>query len=91
MATFQAQVTGLTKITISSSGTSPTEAQLTQFLTDGAKEIITALPIAKKVLYSTSNALDNSTTNLTLGGSEVLGVMRDDGTINQPCKEFLQQ
>tara|TARA_R110000824_G_scaffold89761_1_gene219809 strand:+ start:450 stop:1433 length:984 start_codon:yes stop_codon:yes gene_type:complete len=88
MATFQAQVTGLTKITISSSGTSPTEAQLTQFLTDGAKEIITALPIAKKVLYSTSNALDNSTTNLTLGGSEVLGVMRDDGTINQPCRRI---
>ena len=35
MATFEAQVEGLTSLTISSSGTSPTEAELTQFLTDG--------------------------------------------------------
>ena len=40
------------------------------------------------MMYSTSNALDNSTTYLTLGGSEVLGVMRDDGTINQPCRRI---
>ena len=40
MATFEAQVEGLTSLTISSSGTSPTQAELTQFLTAGAKEII---------------------------------------------------
>ena len=44
MATFEAQVEGLTSLTISSSGTSPTEAELTQFLTDGAKEVINSLP-----------------------------------------------
>ena len=44
MATFQAQVQALTTITISSSSTYPTEAQLTQFLTDGAREIINILP-----------------------------------------------
>ena len=37
MATFQAQVTGLTNVTISSSGTNPIESELSTFLTDGAK------------------------------------------------------
>jgi len=85
MATFEAQVEGLTSLSIDGSS-APTQTELTQFLTDGAKEVLTALPIDKKMMYSTSNALDNSTTYLTLGGSEVLGVMRDDGTINQPCR-----
>ena len=44
MATFKVQVEALTTITISSSATYPTQAQLTQFLTDGAKEIINILP-----------------------------------------------
>jgi len=87
MATFEAQVEGLTSLSIDGSS-SPTQTELTQFLTDGAKEILTALPMDKKVMYSTSNALNNSSTNLTLGGSEVLGVMRDDGTINQPCRRI---
>ena len=87
MATFEAQVEGLTSLSIDGSS-SPTQTELTQFLTDGAKEVLTALPVTKKILYSTSSALDNSTTNLTLGGSEVLGVMRDDGTINQPCRRI---
>ena len=85
MATFEAQVEGLTSLSIDGSS-APTQTELTQFLTDGAKEILTALPMDKKLMYSTSNALNNSTTYLTLGGSEVLGVMRDDGTINQPCR-----
>ena len=41
MATFQAQVEGLTSLSI---GTTPTTAELTQFLTDGAREIINILP-----------------------------------------------
>ena len=87
MATFEAQVEGLTSLSIDGSS-APTQTELTQFLTDGAKEILTALPADKKMMYSTSNALNNSTTYLTLGGSEVLGVMRDDGTINQPCRRI---
>ena len=87
MATFEAQVEGLTSLDIDGSS-APTQTELTQFLTDGAKEILTALPMDKKMMYSTSSALDNTTTNLTLGGSEVLGVMRDDGTINQPCRKI---
>ena len=41
MATFQEQVEGLTGLSI---GTSPTTGELTQFLTDGAKEIINQMP-----------------------------------------------
>ena len=39
MATFEAQVESLASIAISGSST-PNQTQLTQFLTDGAKEII---------------------------------------------------
>jgi hypothetical protein len=41
MATFQAQVEGITQLSVS---TTPTTSELTQFLTDGAKEIINIFP-----------------------------------------------
>ena len=40
MATFVAQITGLTDLTISSSGTNPTEAQVTQYLRNGVTEVV---------------------------------------------------
>jgi len=87
MATFEAQVVGLTSLTIDGSS-SPTRAELNQFLTDGAKEILSVIPKQKKAMYSTSNTLDSGDTTLTIGGSEVLGVIRNDGTINQPCRRI---
>ena len=74
MATFEAQVEGLTSLSLDGSS-APTLTELTQFLTDGAKEILTALPSDKKSLYATSNTLNASTTTLTVGGSEVLSVI----------------
>lgn len=44
MATFEAQVEGLTSLSIDGSS-SPNQTELTQFLTDGAKELINILPI----------------------------------------------
>ena len=85
MATFEAQVEGLTSISIDGSS-APTQTELTQFLTDGAKEILTSLPNSKKELYTSSNELNGSTLNYTVAGSEVFSVTRDDGTINQPCR-----
>ena len=85
MATFEAQVEGLTSISIDGSS-SPTQTELTQFLTDGAKEILTSLPNSKKELYTSSNELNSSTLNYTVAGSEIFSVTRDDGTINQPCR-----
>ena len=40
MASYQAQIEGLTSI---STGTTPTTAELTTFLTDGAKDLINKL------------------------------------------------
>jgi hypothetical protein len=87
MATFEAQVEGLTSLAIDSSGTAPTQAELSQFLTDGAKEILNTLPRSKQSLFTTSNDLNSSSSSLTLLGSEVFSVTRDDGTINQPCRK----
>ena len=85
MATFEAQVEGLTSLSIDGSS-APTQTELTQFLTDGAKEILTSLPDSKKRLFTTSNELNGSSINYTVAGSEVFAVTRDDGTINQPCR-----
>ena len=87
MATFEAQVEGLTSLSIDGSS-APTQIELTQFLTDGAKEILSVIPKQKKAMYSTSNTLDSGDTTLTIGGSEILGVVRNDGTIDQPCRRI---
>ena len=38
--TFEEQVEGLTGLTVSSTGTSPTQDELTQFLKDGVIDVI---------------------------------------------------
>jgi hypothetical protein len=85
MATFEAQVEALTSLSIDGSST-PTQTELSQFLTDGAKEILNALPRSRQSLFTTSNDLNSSSPNFTVLGSEVFSVTRDDGTINQPCR-----
>ena len=59
MATFEAQVEGLTSLSIDGSS-APTQTELTQFLTDGAKEVLNALPINIQRKYGTTNTLNNS-------------------------------
>tara|TARA_R100000742_G_C4274376_1_gene94316 strand:- start:654 stop:1709 length:1056 start_codon:yes stop_codon:yes gene_type:complete len=86
MATFEAQVVGLTGLTIDDSS-APTRAELNQFLSDGAKEVLNSLPRSRQEMFTTSNELNSSSVSLTLLGSEVFSVTRDDGTINQPCRK----
>ena len=86
MATFEAQVEALTSLAIDGSS-APTQSELSQFLTDGAKEILNTLPRSKQALFTTANDLNGSSQSLTLLGSEVFSVTRDDGTINQPCRK----
>ena len=86
MATFEAQVEALTSLDIDGSS-APTQSELSQFLTDGAKEILNTLPRSKQALFTTANDLNGSSQSLTLLGSEVFSVTRDDGTINQPCRK----
>jgi len=85
MATFEAQVEALTSLSIDGSS-APTQTELTQFLTDGAKEILNSLPRSKQSLFTTSNDLNSSSPSFTVLGSEIFSVTRDDGTINQPCR-----
>tara|TARA_B100000424_G_scaffold57201_1_gene41229 strand:+ start:61 stop:1302 length:1242 start_codon:yes stop_codon:yes gene_type:complete len=85
MATFEAQVEALTSLDIDGSS-APTQSELSQFLTDGAKEILNTLPRSKQALFTTANDLNGSSQSLTLLGSEIFSVTRDDGTINQPCR-----
>ena len=85
MATFEAQVEALTSLSIDGSS-APTQTELSQFLTDGAKEVLNTLPRSKQSLFTTSNNLNGSSPNFTVLGSEIFSVTRDDGTINQPCR-----
>ena len=93
MATFQAQVHGLTSLTISSSGTSPTEAELTQFLTDGAKEIINQLPntLKEKSMSITNLYIGNTDTTMDLDGKgQIIYVTREnaDSGVYAPCRRI---
>ena len=91
MATFEAQVEGLTSLTISSSGTAPTQAELTQFLTDGASEVINSMPRKLKLLCATEDTFTSAAVGSepeTLKSGQVLSVTRSDGTIEQPCREI---
>jgi hypothetical protein len=91
VATFEAQVEGLTSLSIDGSS-APTQTELTQFLTDGASEVINAMPRRLKLLCATedtftSAAVGSEPEPLTSG--QVLSVIRIDGDgIYQPCREI---
>ena len=86
MATFEAQVVGLTSLTIDDSS-SPTRAELNQFLTDGAKEVINQLPGHLLPLCSSSQTFTSGSAD-TLTTGKILNVFRNDGDINQPCRKI---
>tara|TARA_R110000824_G_scaffold220434_1_gene407593 strand:+ start:28 stop:1050 length:1023 start_codon:yes stop_codon:yes gene_type:complete len=86
MATFEAQVAGLTSLTIDDSS-SPTRAELNQFLTDGAKEVINQLPGHLLPLCASSNTFTSGSAE-TLVTGKILNVFRSDGDINQPCRKI---
>jgi hypothetical protein len=90
MATFEAQVEGLTSLSIDGSS-APTQAELTQFLTDGAAEVINAMPRSLKFLCATEDTFTSTAVGSeaeTLESSSVISVTRNDGTIDQPCREI---
>ena len=90
MATFEAQIEGMTSIAISNTGTTPTQAELTQFLKDGVLDVTKrhlqvfpqqAFDFSKESAEQTSNGLD-------LRGAKILSVLRENGTNNdwQNCR-----
>ena len=80
MATFETQIEGLTGLAID--GTSnPTQDELSQFLTDGAKEVInrlSKLDAGKMVLFSTS-VTDSDNSGVAVDSGIVVDVVRADG------------
>ena len=90
MATFEAQVEGLTSLSIDGSS-APTQTELTQFLTDGAKEIINVLPnklldwcAAQQTFTSTAVGSESETMNT----GKILRVFRNDGEFDRPCRKI---
>ena len=95
MATFEAQVEGLTGLSI---GTSPTTNELTQFLKDGVIDVtnrsITINP-GEAGLFGRESSISDSQ-GLSVGGAKILYVMREgnidgssDGSASwYPCKKI---
>ena len=87
MATFEEQVEGLTSLSIDGSS-APTQNELTQFLTDGAKEIINHMPSHMLSLCSAEQSFTSGSAD-TLSTNKILNVFRSDGDIKQPCRAII--
>ena len=92
MATFEAQVEALTSLSIDGSS-APTQTELTQFLTDGAKEIINLLPgkLKEKVMSITNLYIGNTDTVMDVDGKgQILYVTREnaDSGVYAPCRKI---
>ena len=79
MATFSAQVVDLV-------GAFSDETALDSFITEGANEVINAMPrpIMERVAEETT-----FTNTVTSEGHKILHVLKNDGTIDQPCRLVL--
>ena len=96
MATFQVQVEDMvgTVETTVGSGSSDTTA-ITSWLTDGAKEVINAMPpnllilCAAEATAFTPQAPGSESSASVLNTGKVFNVRRNDGTIDQPCRMIL--
>ena len=90
MATFEAQVEGLTSLAIAG-GTAPTQTELTQFLTDGAKEIINILPPNLLDWCASEETFTSTVPNSeseTMNTGKILRVYRNDGDFDRVCRRI---
>ena len=79
MATFTAQVVDLV-------GTFSDETALDMFITEGANEVINAMPRSMQERVAEETAVSTGTT--TSEGHKVLYMLRSDSTIDQPCRRI---
>ena len=84
MASFQTQVMGLTSISISSSGTTPTEAELTQFLKDGVLDVTNRwLAMRPQDIENFSvKSAEQTSNDFDIGTSNIISVIREAGAAN---------
>jgi|TARA_R110002012_G_scaffold80711_2_gene204568 hypothetical protein len=79
--TFEAQVEGMTSLTISSSGTSPLQSELTDYLVDGVRDVacrVLAINPEEAALFSRT-ATENDANGLEIQSGIVVGVVRANG------------
>lgn len=79
MATFQVQVEDLT-------GTVSDTTALSGWLTDGARSVMTILPMTILKRVSSQDAFVNT---IDVESKKVLTVTRNDGAVDHPCREVL--
>ena len=79
MATFSAQVVDLV-------GAFSDETALDSFITEGANEVINAMPRSMQERVAEETAVSTGTT--TSEGHKVLYMLRSDSTIDQPCRRI---
>ena len=86
MATFKAQIEGLTGLSI---GTSPTQDEVSQFLVDGTKEVVNRIITLNPYETSKFCTTTNSTSSITKTG-KLLSVMRehDSTSILRKCDQI---
>tara|TARA_R100001594_G_scaffold1363_1_gene5880 strand:- start:546 stop:2174 length:1629 start_codon:yes stop_codon:yes gene_type:complete len=88
MATFEEHIEGLTGVAIGSSGTNPTQGELSLFLQDGVKEVVNRIVQTNptELAKFTSSTEDTNDSGVTLVG-KVLSVVRehDSVTILRRC------
>jgi outer membrane murein-binding lipoprotein Lpp len=90
MQTFEAQVEALTSLSITSSS-APTQTELSDFLSDGAMEVINAMPMRLKYQCATEDTFNSVAIGSeveALKSGQVLSVQRTDGTVYYPCREI---
>ena len=80
MATFSAQVVDLI-------GAFSDETALDSFITEGANEVINAMPRSIQERVAEETTVTSGTTPSE--GHKVLYMLRNDGTIDQPCRRII--
>ena len=97
MATFEVQVEGLTGLTISSSDTTPTQDELSQFLKDGVLDVTNKsikMDPRKAVNFQRTTSSDSQ--GVSVGGAQIISVIREsnadgsaDGSTSWiPCRQM---
>ena len=79
MATFQAQVEGLTQLSV---GTTPTTGELTEFLKDGVIDVTNrwlAVSAKDREDFQRESSIIDSNSGLYVGGAKIISVIREAG------------
>ena len=84
MATYETQVEGLTQLTITSAS-DPNQSELTQFLTDGARDVINRMKIVNPSLMNLFATVTSESGSGSYIDGEILDAWGSDGTDDHPA------